>query len=508
MRRAAYETSVLEVALTETPARLVPIARRLAEQCARVTLDERHEEARCRRSVTVRDLDDGMADLIAHLPIAEAHGIFDRLTRMSHHVERVEAHTEQPVEEHAQGSVEPRVGGRLDLLDSDGEPTLRDQRPLPEACPAGEPVTAGEPLAPAEAAAPADAAAPDEPRGSGLSALPDVSGHLSHALRTPCGTPRVRRTRDAIRADLLTTLLLAGPPEGNDQHQSASTLEAASPSEAANPCEGASPSEGADACDGANAFEDAQLFPGARRAARATPVEMHGLGAVRAHVQVVVPVSALGTGAAANTEQLGEPDAWFDPVPVALLAGAGPIDLDSARQLAAHADHWDVVRVAPTTGAVLAVDRYRPSAEMRRILSARDQRCRFPGCGAVLAQCDIDHTVDAALGGATAIDNLAHLCRAHHTLKHHSGWSVSQVGNGVLDWRSPTGRHRTDRPPGHSTSLGAGFERTASPGEGRDRCDRRSDDRPNHVTAAHRADAGLQDVDADARRADAGVQPF
>ena len=34
----------------------------------------------------------------------------------------------------------------------------------------------------------------------------------------------------------------------------------------------------------------------------------------------------------------------------------------------------------PHTGATLAVDRYRPSAELRRFLRVRDERCRFPGC--------------------------------------------------------------------------------------------------------------------------------
>jgi hypothetical protein len=106
-------------------------------------------------------------------------------------------------------------------------------------------------------------------------------------------------------------------------------------------------------------------------------------------------------------------------------------------------------------GTVLAVDRYRPSARMRRYLAARDQHCRFPGCRAPLARCDLDHTVDAALGGATATDNLAHLCRGHHTLKHHGGWRVRQNDDGALEWRSPTGRGYRERPPGRVVFAGA-----------------------------------------------------
>ena len=51
-------------------------------------------------------------------------------------------------------------------------------------------------------------------------------------------------------------------------------------------------------------------------------------------------------------------------------------------------------------------------------------------------------------GGRTAAGNLAHLCRAHHVLKHRNGplgrWQVRQRGqqhqDGVLEWTSPAGR--------------------------------------------------------------------
>ena len=61
-------------------------------------------------------------------------------------------------------------------------------------------------------------------------------------------------------------------------------------------------------------------------------------------------------------------------------------------------------------------------------------------------RCDADHTVDAALGGPTSEGNLANLCRRHHTLKHASEWKVRQLGGGVLEWTSLTGRRYLDRP--------------------------------------------------------------
>ncbi|GAA1932419.1 hypothetical protein GCM10009775_25560 [Microbacterium aoyamense] len=156
-----------------------------------------------------------------------------------------------------------------------------------------------------------------------------------------------------------------------------------------------------------------------------------GLAAIAARVQVTIPALAL---------------AGRDAGP-AIIAGSTPIDLASARRLAGHAPGWDRVLTDPFTGDVLAVDRYRPNPAIVRFLAARDEHCRFPGCRRPAHRCDIDHTVDAARGGATTDCNLAHFCRRHHTLKHESAWTVRQVGGGVLEWTSPTRRIYIDRPP-------------------------------------------------------------
>ena len=155
-----------------------------------------------------------------------------------------------------------------------------------------------------------------------------------------------------------------------------------------------------------------------------------GTAAIRAHVQVTVPVLTL-----AGSDEAG-----------ATLAGYGPIDPETARWLAGDAPGWDRVMTHPVTGAVLAVDRYRPSADLLRALRVRDEHCRFPGCHQPVRRCDVDHTHDAALGGQTEIHNLAHLCRRHHTLKHATDWQVRQVGGGSLEWTSPTGLVYIDVP--------------------------------------------------------------
>ena len=154
----------------------------------------------------------------------------------------------------------------------------------------------------------------------------------------------------------------------------------------------------------------------------------HGdaLRAIVAHVQVTMPLRTLA-------------GAGKQP---ANLAGSGPVGADCIRHLAAMAPAWERVWTDPATGAVLSVDRYRPTADLTRLLRARDEHCRFPGCRRSVLRCDIDHTHDAAHGGETRAENLSHLCRRHHVLKHQTPWRVRQLPGGVLEWRSPAGRRR------------------------------------------------------------------
>ena len=300
--RSQYASASLEIAEVEVLGRARPIIKKLAEQFAERTIDERHVEARSHRMVSVVDREDGMADLIACISAPFAYGIKDRLNRMAREVKLAEAE-----------------GG---------------------------------------------------------------SGTAAGAGAGAC-TEKLPRSMDQIRADLLTDLLLAADPN-------------------------------AIAASGAT-----------------------GVASIQARVQVIVAEDPVAqTVPAADSEP-------------ATLEGYGPIDTESARFFAASAPHWERITVSPTSGSVISVDTYRPTAEQRRFLGARDLHCRFPGCRVALNRCDIDHTVDAALGGPTSTDNLAHLCRGHHTLKHHSAWSVRQEPDGTLIWMSPTGRTCSEPPPSH-----------------------------------------------------------
>ena len=132
----------------------------------------------------------------------------------------------------------------------------------------------------------------------------------------------------------------------------------------------------------------------------------------------------------------------------ATLEGVGPIDLDTARELAAAAPSFLRVLTHPETGAVLSVgrERYVPPADLRAALLVRDGTCRFPGCARRAARCDVDHALAWQDGGRTSIDNLAHLCRKHLRLKHAAGWIVTRERGGTLRFTSPSGSTSVSEP--------------------------------------------------------------
>lgn len=156
---------------------------------------------------------------------------------------------------------------------------------------------------------------------------------------------------------------------------------------------------------------------------------------IRPHVFVTVPVMTL----------LGRSD---EP---AILDGYGPIDPATAMELAAHAPSFTRILTHPETGAVLSIgrDSYAVPKDLRRWLRVRDGTCRFVNCSRDAAHCDIDHTKEwVADNGPTAHNNLAYLCRGHHTVKGKTAWQVEQTedGSGTLEWTSPSGRTYTTLP--------------------------------------------------------------
>ena len=73
-------------------------------------------------------------------------------------------------------------------------------------------------------------------------------------------------------------------------------------------------------------------------------------------------------------------------------------------------------------------------------MRARDLTCRWPGCDVPAVNCDIDHTIPYAAGGATHAANLKCYCRIHHLLKTFWGWREQQLPDGTLILDSPAGQ--------------------------------------------------------------------
>lgn len=90
-------------------------------------------------------------------------------------------------------------------------------------------------------------------------------------------------------------------------------------------------------------------------------------------------------------------------IPIVLGAGSEPLDIGRATRL------W------PTP--------------IRRAIETRDQACTMPGCERPPTWCDTHHLIPWTDGGPTSLDNGALLCRRHHNLLHHHGWTAKMINN-------------------------------------------------------------------------------
>lgn len=179
-----------------------------------------------------------------------------------------------------------------------------------------------------------------------------------------------------------------------------------------------------------------------------------------AHATVIVPLSSL----LGLTSEPGE------------LVGWGYLPADLTRDLAVRAGSvWARLITDPRTGQALELSTpcYRPTAAMARFITARDHRCRAPGCTSPATTGDLDHVRPFADGGETSTTNLAAHCRRHHG-HHTSGhWSPATApggmtttadadtadgttanavtnANGPLTWSTQTGRRYTTEPHRYS----------------------------------------------------------
>ncbi|KRF16477.1 hypothetical protein ASG90_09260 [Nocardioides sp. Soil797] len=166
-----------------------------------------------------------------------------------------------------------------------------------------------------------------------------------------------------------------------------------------------------------------------------------------------VPGTAIGDGPGASTSRPASGGAggvgvvntnMFGPATTTLIA-------DYLKQLGVDAR---VTPVIDTTRA-WAVDQHDPPQVMRDEVVARDAHCVHPYCNVPSELCDLDHIVpydENGPPGQTSPDGLAPLCRRHHRLKTHGGWSYVRNRDGTYTWTNQHG-HRWLVTPFGTTEL-------------------------------------------------------
>ncbi|HEX5860265.1 MAG TPA: HNH endonuclease signature motif containing protein [Nocardioides sp.] len=120
----------------------------------------------------------------------------------------------------------------------------------------------------------------------------------------------------------------------------------------------------------------------------------------------------------------------------------------TAEQIRAWCGHRDAaVTVKPVLDLTdhVHTDAYEIPDRIAEPVALRDHSCVFPWCTRPARRChphdqhraDCDHVVPYARGGPTCTCNLAPLCRRHHRLKTHGGWTYTTLEPGTYLWSSP-----------------------------------------------------------------------
>lgn len=138
------------------------------------------------------------------------------------------------------------------------------------------------------------------------------------------------------------------------------------------------------------------------------------------------------------------------------LEGVGPLPAPLARNWLRDATTQPGIEAAvwlrrlftsPSAGQLIAMDSRRRcfDGQLRRFVITADRTCRTPWCDAPIRH--IDHSVGAAHGGETSVDNSAGLCEACNYTKEAPGWVTIRLPNRALETSTPTGHRYGSRPP-------------------------------------------------------------
>jgi hypothetical protein len=83
---------------------------------------------------------------------------------------------------------------------------------------------------------------------------------------------------------------------------------------------------------------------------------------------------------------------------------------------------------------------YVPPNSLGHLIRVRQRTCCYVGCRRPAVRCDLDHTVPYDKGGRTCECNISPVCRRHHRAKQAPGWHLEQRKLGEMIWQLPSGR--------------------------------------------------------------------
>ena len=116
-----------------------------------------------------------------------------------------------------------------------------------------------------------------------------------------------------------------------------------------------------------------------------------------------------------------------------------PVLVETIREWCGNPDVVINVRPVRDLADHIHVAAYEVPTRLVEQDAAIDLHCVFPWCTRPAVRCDCDHVQPFAEGGPTCSCNTAPLCRGHHRLKTHGGWTYDVLDRGTYLWHSPHG---------------------------------------------------------------------
>ena len=116
-----------------------------------------------------------------------------------------------------------------------------------------------------------------------------------------------------------------------------------------------------------------------------------------------------------------------------------PVTAEQIRDWCANPDAEVVIKPVIDLDAHHHVEAYEVPDRIVQQSILINHTCVFPWCTRSARSCDHDHIEPYDRGGPTCSDNIAPLCRKHHRLKTHGGWTYTPIEAGTFLWTSPHG---------------------------------------------------------------------